>query len=306
MQGAIGAILLFSGLALPVIFRKRWLNDFFLPGTIGRWLLASGYLLYPFLLYFIGLSLEQGKPPSGQGLRTIIAVLTGIWLLTGAPAFFFGVLRSISCRKTRQAFAQKRHLPLTSEMAHPNLFPNKLSWFNPRLRNVLEVAPDTSIASVVRRTRTRTKGVDLLLLEKTARYATFMAFRSKTPPARTEERLVHRHRAEDPLAESRLTVNSHDFLILASERLADNGTPLEELDRTLAASRAVVESVLHRLADQGPDMFDQVEGVCLHDGHMLILLADLIDSEEQLSRWVSAATAIKSRPRIRDGEREMA
>jgi biotin operon repressor len=103
-----------------------------------------------------------------------------------------------------------------------------------------------------------------------------------------------------------MTVNSHDFLILASERLADIGTPLEELDRTLAASRAVVESVLHRLADQGPDMFSQVEGVCLHDGHMLILLADLIDSEEQLSRWVSAATAIKSRPRVRDGALEMA
>ena len=306
MQGTIGGILLFSGLDLPVIFRKRRLNDFFLPGTFGRWLLASGYLLYPFPLYFIGLSLEQGKLPSGQGLRTIVAILTGIWLLTGAPAVFFGVLKSIRCRKTRQAFAQKRHLPLTPEMAHSDLFPNKLSWFNPRLRNVLEIAPDTFIASVVRRTRTRTKGMDLLLFEKTARYATLMAFRSKVPPARTGEGLVRRHRAEDPLAESRLTVNNHAFLILASERLADIGSPLEESDRAIPASKDVVETVLHRLADHGADLFGQVEGVCLHDGHMLILLTGLIDSEEQLSRWISVCTAIKSRPRIRDEKRKMA
>lgn len=306
MQGTIGAILLFIGLALPVIFRKWWLNDFFLPATIGRWLLASGYLLYPFLLYFIGLSLERGRLPSAQGIRTIIAILTGIWLLTGAPALLFGVPKSIRCRKTRQAFAQKRHLPLTMEMDYPDLFPRKISWFNPRLRNVLEVGPDTVIASVVRRTKARTKGTDLLLFEKTAGYATFMAFRSKTTPARTDEGPAHRLRGEDPLAESRLTVNNHGFLIFASEKLADIGTPLEELDRALPASRAVVESALHRIADQSPEMFDQVEGACLHDGHMLILLTDLIDSEERLSRWVSVCTAVKSQPRIRDSEREMA
>jgi len=133
-----------------------------------------------------------------------------------------------------------------------------------------------------------------------------MAFRSKVPPARTGEGLVRRHRAEDPLAESRLTVNNHAFLILASERLADIGSPLEESDRAIPASKDVVETVLHRLADHGADLFGQVEGVCLHDGHMLILLTGLIDSEEQLSRWISVCTAIKSRPRIRDEKRKMA
>jgi hypothetical protein len=303
MQGTIGAILLFSGIALPVIFRKRWINDFFLPGSFGRWLLASGYLVYPFLLYFIGLSLEQGNLPSGQGLRTIVAILLGIWLLTGAPAIFFGVLKSIRCRETRQTFAGKRHLPLIAEMDYPDLFPNKLCWFNPRLRNVLEVAPDTFIASVVRRTRTRTKGTDLLLLEKTARYPTFMAFRSRTRPARTGHGPGNQGEANDPLAASRIIVNDRDFLSIASELLDDSASPLEELDGALPASMDVVESVLRRLAEQGDDLFAQVEGVCLHDGHMLILLAGLLDREEQLSRWVSICTALKSRSRSRDEQR---
>lgn len=303
MKGTIGAILLLSGLALPIIFRKRWLNDFFLPGSIGRWLLASGYLVYPFLLYFIGLSLEQGKVPSGQGLRTIVAILLGIWLLTGAPSIFFGVLKSIRCRKTRQTFAGKRHLPLIAEMVYPGLFPTKLSWFNPSLRNVLEVAPDTFIASVVRRTRTRAKGTDLLLFDQTARYPTFMAFRSRTRPVRTGPGPGKRGGAGDPLAAARIVVYDSDFLTIASERLADVTSPLEELDPALPASREVVESVLRRLAEQGTDLFAQVEGVCLHDGHMLILLAGLLDREQHLSRWVSICTALKSRSRSRDEQR---
>jgi len=149
-----------------VIFRKRRLNDFFsrARSADGCWPRATFSIRSRSTLS--ACPWKQGKLPSGQGLRTIVAILTGIWLLTGAPAVFFGVLKSIRCRKTRQAFAQKRHLPLTPEMAHSDLFPNKLSWFNPRLRNVLEIAPDTFIASVVRRTRTRTKGMDLLLFEK--------------------------------------------------------------------------------------------------------------------------------------------
>lgn len=301
MQGITGTILFFSGLALPVLFRRRWLNGFFLPGSVGSWLLASAYLVLPMLLYFIGLCLEQGKLPSEQGLRTIAAILLGIWLLTGAPALLFGVLKAIRCRRTRQTLAAKRHLPLVPEMAYPDLFPRKLSWLNPSLKNALEVAPGTFIASVVRAARTRTKGTDLLLLEKTARYPTFMAVRSKTASSRTRTGRMRPRRTEDLLADCRITVNDHEFLIVA-----DLGRSLEEPDLTLPGSRDVAASVLHRLAEQGPELLNQVEGVCLHGGHMLILLTDLLDSEEQLSRWVSAGTELKVRPRIREEERSKA
>ena len=298
----IGTLLFFSGLVLPILLRRRWLNDLLIPGNFGRWLLASGYLVFPVLLYFIGFSIEQERLPSGRGLLTIAGILVGIWLLTGLPTIFLGVPRSIRSWKTRKIFARTHHLRFLPALVIEDLFPKKLSWFNPRLTNVLEVVPGTLIASALHKTvRRGTRGMDLILIEGTARYATFMAYNSGMPPDRIRELQKRQGRASDPFADSRIIVNDTGFLTIASDRISDLGKPLDEADAAFATSREVVESVLHRIAEQGPDMFSQVNGVYLHDGRMLILLNNLLDKETQLSRWVSFCPTIKSRPRVRHG-----
>jgi hypothetical protein len=233
----IGTLLFFSGLVLPILLRRRWLNDLLIPGNIGRWLLASGYLVFPVLLYFIGLSIEQGRLPSGRGLLTIAGILAGIWLLTGLPTIFLGVPKSIRSWKTRKTIARIHHMRFFPDLVIEDLFPKKLSWFNPRLANVLEIVPGTLIASALHKTvRRGTRGMDLILIEGTARYATFMAYNSGMLPDPIRELQKQHGRAGNPFVDSWIIINDSGFMTITSDRISDLGKPLDEADAALATS----------------------------------------------------------------------
>ena len=109
-------------------------------------------------------------------------------------------------------------------------------------RGLLTVA-GTLVASALHKTvRRGTRGMDLILIEGTARYATFMACSSGLPADRIRELQKRQGRASDPFADSRIIVKDSSFLTIASARLGDLGKPLDEADAALATSREVVES----------------------------------------------------------------
>lgn len=89
------------GILILVATYRWWFRDLIVPKTLGRWLLATLYMVFVCALWFIGIALDMGKTPSVGGMAFIFAVLIGLWIFTGLPMAIFGALDFIDSHRVR-------------------------------------------------------------------------------------------------------------------------------------------------------------------------------------------------------------
>ena len=138
------------GLLILVATYRWWFRDLMVPKTLGRWLLATLYMVFVGALWFIGIAFDMGKMPSVAGMAFIFAVLFGLWIFTGLPMAIFGALDSIDSHRIRRTYAYKHGLIYKEYRVEKNLIPKAAGLFRSRLTNVLRISENSYIATTLR------------------------------------------------------------------------------------------------------------------------------------------------------------
>ena len=111
------------GILILVATYRWWFRDLIVPKTLGRWLLATLYMVFVGALWFIGIAFDIGKMPSVAGMAFIFAVLIGLWIFTGLPMAIFGALDFIDSHRIRRTYAYKHGFIYQENRVEKNLIP---------------------------------------------------------------------------------------------------------------------------------------------------------------------------------------
>ncbi|MGB5985310.1 MAG: hypothetical protein WBG37_08390 [Desulfobacterales bacterium] len=265
------------GLLTLIVTFRWWFRALMAPKTLGRWLLATLYLVFVGALWFLGIAFDMGKPPSVAGLAFIFAALIGLWLFTGLPMAIFGAFDSIDSHRVRRSYAQKHGLIYQENWVKKNLIPKTNRFFRNNMTNVLWISEDAYIATTLRymsddEDSSFFRGSEFISVEKFPVNGTVVAVHD---PA---EKL---NSSKPEVLEFEGTV----FRIDSAKNIQVAGRTIENEAHWIAAARKILQSVLQTIADPSPEILKRLVVIYFFDGRAELDL-DLLDTESKLDEWV--------------------
>jgi hypothetical protein len=301
MEGLIGSILFIAGIVFILLTRKRWRHDLVIPLNWQRWLMASGWLVFPLMLYLVGFFIGKRAFPSPRGLAVTILVFLGLWGISGFPTLFQGVLKVMKIRKTRQSYARQHGLKFIDERVEKDFFPKSVtSLSQPVLSNILEAFRGVYIASaVVEKSGTiryrNTRGTDIVFVEGIPEHGTLIASYRDAHATRNKQngkKVDRLAEVSSVFSDSIIEVEDSQYMVnlprslsaLRSASIGNAGTLKTDADK--------VRSILQLIARHGSNTLSQVRKLSIHNGRILLELADFLDTGKKLDTWIACAKKI--------------
>jgi hypothetical protein len=281
------------GILILIVTYRWWFRQLIVPKTLGRWLLATLYMVFVGALWFIGIAMDMGKIPSVAGLAFIFAVLMGLWLFTGLPMAIFGAFNSIESHRTRRTYADKHGLIYQESRVEKNLIPKAAGLFRSRLTNVLRISESSYIATTLRYIsdvdNSFFRGSEFVAMEKVQINGTVVALHDPVEKP-------------DPSNPEVLEFAGTVFRILSAKNIQAAGKKIESEDLLLTAAGKILQSVLQTIADPSPGIVKGLKVVYLFDGRMALEL-DYLNTESKLDQWAKCVKRLAGwspPPRILD------
>lgn len=296
----IRLILPLAGIVFLFFMRGRLVSALLAPMSLGRWFLATGWAVLPVALFFAGLALEKGRMYSAHGLAILLTVLIGIWAVTGLPTIFLGVLKAIKSRKVRVVYAQTRGLKYVmngqDRMEKDFLPKSTRGFFNFHFSNLLFINPGVYIAGAVRnRPRRGLRGSDVLVVEGVSLSSSISAVRSTaggTIAGDLDKIPGKLQGLKDIFDNNRVWVGDAQYLVIIADKFKDFLQASNEKVIALSSGKELVQSILNLIAQQGPNVFEQVEELYIHKGRIVLGLTGFLDTEDRLDAWVDCSKKI--------------
>lgn len=264
------------GILILIATYRWWFRELMVPKTLGRWLLATFYMVFIAALWFIGIAFDMGKTPSVAGMAFIFAVLLGLWLFTGLPMAIFGAFNSIESHRIRKSYALKHGLIYQENRVEKNLIPKAAGLFRNRLTNELRISQSSYIATTLRYIShvdvSFFRGSEFAAVEKVPVNGTVVGLHD---PAQKPES------SNPEVFEFEGTV----FRIVSAKNIQAAGKKIETEDLLFAAAREILQSVLQTIADSSPGILKQLKVIYLFDEGIVIEL-DYLTTESKLDEWV--------------------
>jgi hypothetical protein len=301
MEGLMGSTFFIAGIVFILVTRKRWRRDLVIPPNWQRWLMASGWLVFPLILYLVGFFIEKRAFPSQRGLAITILVFLGLWGISGFPTLFQGVLKVMKIRKMRISYARQHGLKFIDERVEKDFFPKSVtSLSQPVLSNILEAFRGVYIASAVMEKsgtiRYRgTRGTDIVFIEGIPEHGTLIASYRDTHATRNKQNGKKVDRFAEMagvLSDSIIEVENSQYMVNFPRTLSALRSATIENAGTLKADAEKVRSILQLVARQGSNTLSQVRKLSIHKGRILLELADFLDTEKKLDTWIACAKKI--------------
>lgn len=267
------------GILLLVVTYRWWFRELIVPKTLGRWLLATLYMVLVGVLWFTGIAFDMGKIPNVAGLAFIFAVLFGLWLFTGLPMAIFGAFNSIESHRIRRSYALKHGLIYQENRVEKNLIPKVAGLFRSRLTNVLQISQRSYIATTLRYisdiNTSFFRGSEFVAVENVPVNGTVVGLHD---PAQKPDS------SNPEVFEFEGTV----FRIVFAKNIQAAGKKIETEDLLFTAAGKILQSVLQTIADPSPGIFKRLKVIYLFDGRMALEL-DYLNTESKLDEWVKCA-----------------
>jgi len=263
------------GVLILVATYRWWFRDLIVPKTLGRWLLATFYMVFVGALWFIGIAIDMGKTPSVAGMGFIFAVLTGLWIFTGLSMAIFGAFDAMESHRIRQVYAQKHGLKYQEKRVEKNLIPKAAGLFRSSLTNVLPITENSYIATTLR----YIGDVDISFF----RGSEFVAVEN-VPVNGTVVAVHDRGQKPDSCKEEVLEFKGKVFRIVFAKNIQAAGRTLETKVLLFAAARKMVQSILKTIADPSPEILKRLKVIYLFDGRIALEL-DYLSTESNLDEW---------------------
>ena len=301
MEGLVGSILFIAGIVFVFVTRKRWRHDLVIPLNWQRWLMASGWLVFPLMLYLVGFFIEKRAFPSQRGLAITSLVFLGLWGISGFPSLFQGVLKVMKIRKMRESYARRHGLKFIDERVVKDFFPKSVtSLSQPVLSNILEAFRGVFIASaVVEKSgsiRYRdTRGTDIVFIEGIPEHGTLIASYRDTHATRNKQKGKKVDRLAEMssvVSDSIIEVENSQYMVNLPRSLSDLRSASIGNAGTLKTDADKVRSILQLIARHGSNTISQVRKLSIHNGRILLELADFLDTEKELDTWIACAKKI--------------
>jgi len=264
------------GILFLVVTYRWWFRDLIVPKNLGRWLLATLYMVFVGALWFTGIAIDMGKIPSVAGLALIFAVLIGLWLFTGLPMAIFGALDSIESHRIRQSYAHKHGLIYQENRVEKNLIPKAAGLFRSRLTNVLRISENSYIATTLRYISDADtsffRGSEFIAVEKVPINGTVIALHDPAQkPDSSNPEIVE--------------FEGNVFRIVLAKNIQAAGRTIETEALLFTAARKTLQSILQTIADPSPGILKRLKVIYLFDGRIALEL-DYLITESKLDEWV--------------------
>ena len=264
------------GILILMATCRWWYRDLMVPKTVGRWLLATLYMVFVVALCFIGIAFDLGKTPSVAGLAFIFAVLIGLWLFTGLPMAIFGAFDSIESHRIRRSYALKHGLIYQENRVEKNLIPKAAGLSKSRLTNVLRISENSYIATTLKYVShvdtSFYRGSEFAAVEKVPVNGTVVAIHD---PAQKPD-------SSDPEV---LEFEGTIFRIVSAKNIQAAGRTIETEDILFAAAGKILRSVLQTIADPSPEILKRLKVIYLF-AEGIVLELDYLTTESRLDEWV--------------------
>jgi hypothetical protein len=265
------------GLLILIATFRWWFRDLMAPKTLGRWILATLYMVFVGALWFIGIAFDIGKPPSVAGMAVIFAVLIGLWIFTGLPMAIFGVFDSIESHRVRRSYAQKHGLIYQENWDKNNLIPKTNRFFGSGMTNVLWISENSYIATTLKYmsdddNSTFFRGSEFISVGKFPVNGTVVAVNDPAEKLNSNKPEV-------------LEFEGTAFRIDSAKNIQVAGRTIETETLWLAAARKILQSVLQKIVDPSPEILKRFDAIYFFDGRMELEL-DFLDTESKLDEWV--------------------
>lgn len=267
------------GILILVATYRWWFRDLIVPKTLGRWLLATLYMVFVCALWFIGIALDMGKTPSVGGMAFIFAVLFGLWIFTGLPMAIFGAFNAIESHRIRRTYAYKHGFIYQENRVEKNLIPKAAGLFRSRLTNVLRISENSYIATTLR----YIGDADISFF----RGSEFVAV-DKVPVNGTVVALYDRGQKPNSCNQEVLEFEGKVFRIVFAKNIQEAGRNIETEALLFAAARKMIQSILKTIADPSPEILKRLKVIYLFDGRIALEL-DYLITESKLDEWVKCA-----------------
>ncbi len=269
------------GLAALIATWRWWFLELMVPKTLGRWLLATCYLVPVGALFFLGIGVDLKKTPSPAGVAFIAAFLLGVWFLTGLPMAMFKPFGAIESRKVRRAYAKRHGLSFEERRIDTHLLPGVTGLFSRRLRNVLAVAGNAYIATTLRSVTDRDRETTL------CRGFDFIAVQGL--PLKGLGIVVHERREYPPeKGEIQWRFKGEVFRMPLAEALGVMKTGGRSVRGGNQGPREVVDAVLETAAGGSMAILSLLKRLYLFNGRITLEL-EYLDTEQKLSQGVRCA-----------------
>jgi len=264
------------GVLILVATYRWWFRDLIVPKTLGRWLLATLYMVFIGALWFIGIAVDMGKTPSMAGIGFIFAVLIGLWVFTGLPMAIFGAFDSMESHRIRQAYAHKHGLIYPENRVKKNVIPKTAGLFRSCLTNVLPISENSYIATTLRYISDMDisffRGSEFAAVEKVPVNGMVVAVhdRGQKPTIRKQEIL---------------DFEGNVFRIVSAKNIQAVGRTLKTEVLLFSAARKMLQSILQTIADLHPEILKPLKVIYLFDDRITLEL-DYLNTESKLDQWV--------------------
>ncbi|MCP4372243.1 MAG: hypothetical protein GY797_29605 [Deltaproteobacteria bacterium] len=264
------------GVLILVATYRWWFRDLIVPKTLGRWLLATLYMVFIGALWFIGIAVDMGKIPSVAGIGFIFAVLIGLWIFTGLPMAIFGAFDSMESHRIRKAYAHKHGLIYQKNRVKKKVIPKAAGLFRSCLTNVLSISENSYIATTLRYISDMDtsffRGSEFVAVEKVPVNGTVVAVhdRGQKPTIRKQEIL---------------DFEGHVFRIVFAKNIQEAGRTLETEVLLFSAARKMLQSILQTIAEPHTDILKPLKVIYLFDDRITLEL-DYLNTESKLDQWV--------------------
>ena len=280
--------ILMPGLGLLILIAtfRWWFRDLMAPKTLGRWILATLYMVFVGALWFIGIAFDMGKLPNVAGMAFIFAVLIGLWLFTGLPMAIFGTFDSIESHRVRRSYAQKHGLIYQENWDKNNLIPKTKRFFGNCMTNVLWISKNSYIATTLRYKShddgTSFRGSEFISVGKFPVNGTMVAVHDPAQKPNSDEPEV-------------LEFEGTAFRIDSAKTIQAAGRTIGTKALWITAARKILQSVLQTIADPSPEILKRLKVIYFFDGRMELEL-DFLDTESKLDEWVKCVKRLSGRP----------
>ncbi|MDY6793085.1 MAG: hypothetical protein SWH54_17605 [Thermodesulfobacteriota bacterium] len=264
------------GILILMVTYRWWFRDLIVPKTLGRWLLATFYMVFIGALWFIGIAFDMGKMPSVAGMAFIFAVLFGLWIFTGLPMAIFGAFNSIESHRIRRSYAYKHGLIYQEYRVEKKLIPKAAGLFRSRLTNILRISENSYIATTLRYISDADtsffRGSEFIAVEKIPVNGTVVALHDP---------------AQKPTSSQPEVLEFEDkiFRVVSAKNIQIADRIIEAKDPLFTAARKMVQSILQTIADPSPEILKQLKVIYLFD-RGIVLELDYLTTESKLNEWV--------------------
>lgn len=293
MESYLRVILPAAGVLVLIFTWRRWLTEWVVPTTLGKWLLASLWAVFPVVLFFLGFAIEQGKMFSIRGIGVILIVLIVVWGVTGLPMLFFGALNAVKSRKVRDEYARMHGLRYSNHLIIKNLMPKSISgYIGDLLTNVLYVGRNAYIAGALRHKGKQSgglRGSEVVLVEGVSARGPVVATQRKFRAKDDANKEMNPGSLQSLLNKSMIRVENVEFRVIVAERIREIGSSLMEGGEELPAAQEMVRSILSLIAKQGPDLLEESSTLCIFNGRIVLELKGFLNDRNKLGKWVACA-----------------